>query len=99
MELHRLAFLHHIADRDGARGAVSPEQIPNEKISALEPIPMFIDGDTEMERPMSATLIFLRQGSEEGLQLLQSRRTSKFVNQIAFGSRHYKPVADQPTPL
>src|SRR6185437_6187633 len=99
MELHHLAFLHHIADCDGACGAVGPEQIPNEKISALEPIPMFVDDDPEMERPMSATLVFPRQRFEEGLQLLQSWRTSEFVNQIAFGFRHDKPVADQTTPL
>ncbi len=99
MELHRLTFLHDIADRDGARGAVGSEQIPNKKISPVEPIPMFIDHDTEMERLMCAASVFLRQRFEDGLQPLQSRHPSEFVNQIAFGFRHDKSVADQATPL
>ncbi len=99
MELHRLAFLHHIADRDGTRGTVGSEQIPNEKISALEPVPMFINGDAEMKRSMGAASIFLSQRLENGLQPLQSRRTPELVNQIAFGFRHDKPFADQTTSL
>ena len=54
VELHRLAFLHHIADRDGTRGAVGPEQIANEKISALKPIPMFVDSPLAID----ATSVF-----------------------------------------
>jgi hypothetical protein len=67
MELHRLAFLHHVADGDGSGGAVGPEQIPNKKIPSLEPVSMFVDHDTDMERPMGAASVFFRQRFEDRL--------------------------------
>jgi hypothetical protein len=70
MELHRLTFLHDIADRNGACGTVGTQQVPNKKIAALEPTPMFIDHNTKMERPMSATSVFLRQRFKDSLQPL-----------------------------
>jgi hypothetical protein len=99
MELHRLAFLHHIADCDGARSAVGSQKIPNEKISALKPVTMFVDDDTEMECPVRALSVFVRQRFKDGFQPLQGRHTPEFVNQIAFGLSHDEPITDQSTTL
>ena len=52
MELHRLSFLHHVSDRHGSGLLVGPEEVPNEKISPLEMVPVLIDHDAQMEGAM-----------------------------------------------
>ena len=49
LKLDGLAFLNNIADRDGASLLICADQVSNEKVPALELIPVLIDDDTEME--------------------------------------------------
>jgi hypothetical protein len=96
VKLDRLTFLHDIADRNRPRASIRPEQIPNEKISPLKPIPMFVNHDAEMQ---GALTIFFRQGLEYGLQLFQCRFAAQLVNEIALSLGHHKPLTDQTAAL
>lgn len=96
MKLDRLAFLNDIADRDRPRASIRAEQIPNEKISPLKPIPMFVDNNAEVEGSLP---ILIRQGLEHGLQSLQCRQAAQLVNEIVLGPGHDKPLADQTASL
>jgi hypothetical protein len=56
MKLDCLPFLDDFSNRDGTRGAIGAEQIPNEKITTLKPIPMFIDDYTEMKGTLAVLI-------------------------------------------
>ena len=99
VKLHGLPFLHDVANRDRSGRLVGAKQVPDEKISSLEPIAMFIDGDAEMQRPMGMTPVLFRQGFEYRLQPFQGWGTAKLLNEIVLGFGDDKPVADQPAPL
>ena len=48
MKLDSLPFPHDVANRHAAGGAIRADQVSHEKITPLEPVPMFIDDDAEM---------------------------------------------------
>ena len=58
VELHGLAFLNHVSNRDGAGGLISPDEITDEKVSPLKMVPMFIQDNADMQRPVSAPAVF-----------------------------------------
>ena len=53
LKLNRLAFLHEIPDRDGSRLLVGAHEVAHQKISALKPAAVFIDGDADVQYAMS----------------------------------------------
>ena len=48
MELHGLAFLNNISDRDGSGLLIRPDEVPNEEVAPVEMTPMLIDHNAEM---------------------------------------------------
>jgi hypothetical protein len=56
MKLDCLSFLDDFSNRDGTRGAIGAEQIPNEKITTLKPILMFIDNNTKMKGTLAVLI-------------------------------------------
>jgi len=53
LKLNGLAFLHDIPDCDGSCLLVRAHEVAHQKISALKPAAMFIDGDADVQCAMS----------------------------------------------
>jgi hypothetical protein len=52
VELHSLAFLHNISDRNGSSLLIRSDEVPNQEITPLEMTAVFIDHDAQMQRAM-----------------------------------------------
>ena len=50
VELHGLAFLNDVSDRDGSGLLIRSNEVPNEEVAPLEMTPVLIDHDAQMQR-------------------------------------------------
>jgi hypothetical protein len=50
VELHGLAFLNDVSDRNGSSLLIRSDQVPDEEVSSLEMAPMLVDHDAQMQR-------------------------------------------------
>lgn len=48
VELHGLAFLNDVSDRDGSGLLIRSDEVPNEEVAPLEMAPVLIDHDAQM---------------------------------------------------
>lgn len=71
VELHGLAFLNDVSDRDGPSLLIRSDEVPNEKVAALEMTPVLIDHDAQVQRPMGIAPLGSSQGFEDVLEAFQ----------------------------
>ena len=50
VELHGLAFLNDVSDRDGTGLLIRSNKVSNEEVASLEMAPVLIDHDAQMQR-------------------------------------------------
>jgi hypothetical protein len=99
LKLDGLALLNNIADRNSAGLLICTDQVPNEKVSSFELIPMLIDDDTEMESQVCVSPVCVLERFEDILEPLERRFPPKFVNQILLRLGHDESIADRTATL
>jgi len=99
VELHGLAFLNDVSDRDGSGLLIRSNEIPNEEVAPLEMTPVFIDHDAQMQRAVRIAAVGSPHGFEDVLEAFQGRDAAQFIDQVLFRSRHDKPFADRTAAL
>ena len=99
MELHGLAFLNDISNRDGSGLLIRSNEIPNEEVSPLKMTPVLIDHDTQMQRAVCIAALGSPQRFEDVLEPFQCRDAAQFIDQVLLRSRHDKPFADRAAAL
>jgi hypothetical protein len=99
LKLDSLALLNDIADRNSAGLLICTNQVPNEKVSSLELIPMLVDDDTEMESQVCVSPVCVLERFEDILESLERRFPPKFVNQILLRLGHDESIADRTATL
>lgn len=99
VELHGLAFLDNVSNRDGSGLLIRSDEVPNEEVAPLEMTPMLIDHDTQVQRAVRIAALGASQGFEDVLEPLQRRDAAQFIDQVLLGSRHDKPFADRTAAL
>ena len=71
VELHCLAFLNGISDRNGADLLIGSNEVPNEEVAPLEMTPVLIDHDSQVQRAVGIAALGSFQGFEDILQPFQ----------------------------
>lgn len=99
VELHGLAFLNYISDRDGSGLLIRSNEVPNEEVSPLEMTPMLIDHNAQMQRAVGIASLGSPQGFEDVLEPFEGRGACQFIDQVLLRSRHDKPFADRTAAL
>jgi hypothetical protein len=99
LELNGLAFLDQIPDGDCSSLLVGSDQIPHQKIAALEAAAMFIDGDADMQGSVRVPTAGPFQRLKDFLKPGERRFTSKLEDRVLFGTCHHVPFADRTTAL
>lgn len=99
MELHSLAFLHNIPDRDGSGLLIRSDKVPNEEVAPLEMTPVLIDHDAQMQRAVCIAALGSAQRLKDILKPLQGRNTAEFIDEVLLRPGHNKPFADRTTAL
>ena len=91
VELHGLAFLNYVSDRDGSGLLIRSNEVPNEEVAPFEMTPMLIDHDAQMQRAVGIASLGSPQGFEDVLEPFEGRGARQFINQVLLRSRHDKP--------
>ena len=99
VELHCLAFLNNVSDRDGAGLLIRADEVPNEEVAPLEMTSVLIDHDAQMQRAVGIAALGSPQGFEDVLEPFQGRDAAQFIDQVLLRSRHDKPFADRTATL
>jgi hypothetical protein len=99
VELHGLAFLDDISDRDGSGLLVRSDEVPNEEVAPLEMTPVLIDHDAQVQRAVRIAALDAPHGLEDVLEPFQGRDAAQFIDQVLLRSRHDKPLADRTAAL
>lgn len=99
LKLDGLALLNNIADRNSAGLLICTDQVPNEKVSSLELIPMLIDDDAEMESQVCVSPACVLERFEDFLESLERGLTPKLVNQILLRLGDDESIADRTATL
>ncbi len=99
VELHGLAFLNDVSDRDGSGLLIRSDEVPNEEVAPLEMTPVLINHDAQMQRAVRIAALGSPHGFEDVLEPFQSRDTAHFIDQVLLRSRHNKPFADRTATL
>ena len=73
VELHGLAFLNDISDRDGSGLLIRSDEVPNEEVTSLEMTPVLIDHDAQMQRAVRIAALGSSHGFEDVLEPFQGR--------------------------
>ena len=71
VELHGLAFLNDISDRDGSGLLIRSDKVPNEEVATLEMTPVLIDHDAQMQRAVRIAALGSPHGFENVLEPFQ----------------------------
>ena len=71
MELHGLAFLNDVSDRDGSGLLIRSDEVPNEEVAPLEMTSVLIDHDSKVQRVMRIAAVGSSQRFEDVLEPLQ----------------------------
>ena len=99
VELHGLAFLNDVSDRDGSGLLIRSDEVPNEEVAPLEMTPVLIDHDAQMQRAVRIAALGSPHGFEDVLEPFQGRDAAQFIDQVLLRSRHDKPFADRTAAL
>ena len=99
VELHGLAFLNDVSDRDGSGLLIRSDEVPNEEVAPLEMTPVLIDHDTQMQRVVGIAALGSPQRLKDVLESFQGRDAAEFINKVLFRLGDDKPFADRTTAL
>jgi hypothetical protein len=99
VELHSLAFLDDIPDRNSSGLLIRSDEVSNEEVSPLEMTPVLIDDDAQMQRAMRIAALDSLHGFEDALEPFQGRYATQFIDKVLLCSRHDKPFADRTAAL
>jgi hypothetical protein len=94
VELHGLAFLNDISDRDGSGLLIRSDEVPNKEIAPLEMAPVLIDHDRHVQRAVGISALGSSQRLEDVLEPFQGRDATKFINEVLLRPGDDKPFAD-----
>jgi hypothetical protein len=94
VELHSLAFLNDVSDRDSPGLLIRSDEVPNEEVAPLEMTPMLIDHDAQVQRAVGIAALVSSQRLEDVLEPFQGRDATKFINEILLRPGDDKPIAD-----
>ena len=70
VELHGLAFLNDVSNRDSPGLLIRSDEVPNEEIAPLEMTPVLIDHDTQVQRAVGIAAVVSFQRFEDILEPL-----------------------------
>jgi hypothetical protein len=65
LKLNRLSFLNEVADRDGSCLLVCTDKIAYQKVTTVKTTPMLVDGDADVQSPMSLAALWAFQRFED----------------------------------
>lgn len=99
VELHGLAFLNHVSDRNGPGLLIRSNEVPNEEVAPLEMTPVLIDHNTQMQRAVGIASLGSPHGFKDVLEPFQGRDAAQFIDQVLLRSRHDKSFADRTASL
>jgi hypothetical protein len=99
VELHGLAFLDDVSDRDGSGLLIRSDEVPNEEVAPLEMTPVLIDHDAQMQRVVRIAALGSPHGFKDVLEPFQGRDAAQFIDQVLLRSRYDKPLADRTAAL
>ena len=99
VELHGLAFLNDVSDRDGSGLLIRSDEVPNEEVAPLEMTPVLINHDAQVQRAVGIAALSSSQGFEDVLEPLQGRDAAEFINEVLLRPGHDKPFADRTAAL
>jgi hypothetical protein len=99
VELHGLAFLNDVSDRDSPGLLIRSDEIPNEEVAPLEMTPVLIDHDTQVQRAVGIAAVDSFQGFEDVLEPFQGRDAAEFINEVLLRPGDDKPFADRTAAL
>jgi hypothetical protein len=99
VELHGLAFLNDVSDRNGPGLLIRSNEVPNEEIAALEMTPVLIDHDAQVQRAVSIAALGSSQRLEDVLEPFQGRDAAEFINEVLLRPGNDKPFADRTAAL
>src|SRR5437773_528017 len=99
VELHGLAFLNDVSDRNGPGLLIRSDEVPNEEIAALEMTPVLIDHDAQVQRAVSIAALGSSQRLEDVLESFQGRAAAEFINEVLLRPGNDKPFADRTATL
>jgi hypothetical protein len=71
VELHGLAFLNDVSDRNGSGLLIRSDEVPNEEVASLEMTPMLIDHDSQVQRAVGIAALGSSQRLEDVLEPFQ----------------------------
>jgi hypothetical protein len=94
VELHGLAFLHDIADRDGSSLLIRSYEVPNQEVAPLEMTAMLIDHDSQMQRAVRIATLGSPQRFKDVLEAFQGRDAAELKNEVLLCPGDDKPFAD-----
>jgi Glu-tRNA(Gln) amidotransferase subunit E-like FAD-binding protein len=99
VELHGLAFLHDIANRNGSGLLIRSDEVPNQEITPLEMTAVLIDHDAQMQRAVRIAALGSSQRIKDVLEALQGRDAAELIYEVLLSPCHDKPFADRTTAL
>jgi len=71
VELHGLAFLNDVSDRDGSGLLIRSDEVPNKEVASLEMTLMLIDHDSQVQRAVGIAALGSSQRLEDVLEPFQ----------------------------
>jgi len=99
VELHGLAFLNDVSDRDGSGLLIRSDEVSNKEVAPLEMTSVLIDHDAQMQRAVGIAALGSPQGFEDVLEPFQGRDAAQFIDHVLLRSRHDEPFADRTAAL
>lgn len=98
VELHGLALLNDLSDRDGPGLLVRPNEVPNQEIASLEMTPVFVDHDSQVQCAVGIAALRPAQRFEHILEPLQRGNPAQFIDEVssALVTTNRSPIGRQP---
>ena len=99
LELHGLADLDLLADRERAGRLVDAEQVADEEVAALEVETVLVDDETDVQPLAHELAVLVARGLNNLLQPVHRGLTGELVHEVALGARDRERLADRPAAL
>jgi hypothetical protein len=99
VELHGLALLNDIADRNGLGLLIRSDEVPNKEVAPLEMTLVLINHDSQVYRTVGIAALGSSQGFEDVLEPFQGRDAAEFIDEVLLRSGNDEPFADRAAAL
>jgi hypothetical protein len=99
LELHGLAFLNDISDRNGPGLLIRSDEVSNEEVAPLEMTLVLIDHNSQVHRAVSIATLGSSQGFEDVLESFQGRDAAEFINEVLLRPGNDKSFANRTAAL